>query len=53
MMLKSRMMKWAGRVACMGELKNAYKIFVGKYERKRPVIIGVDGRIMLELVLGK
>jgi hypothetical protein len=31
-MIKSRMMKWAGHVPCMGEKRNAYRILVGKPE---------------------
>jgi hypothetical protein len=27
---------WAGHVACMGKMRNAYIIQFGKYERKRP-----------------
>jgi hypothetical protein len=30
--IKSR---WAGHAACMGEMRNAHKILVGKLERKR------------------
>jgi hypothetical protein len=29
-------MRWAGHVARMGEMKNAYAILVGKSEGKRP-----------------
>jgi hypothetical protein len=36
-MIKSRMMRWAGHVARMGEKRNAYKIVVGKPEGKRPL----------------
>jgi hypothetical protein len=35
-MIKSRRMKWAGHIARMGENRNAYRIFVGKPEGKRP-----------------
>jgi hypothetical protein len=35
-MIKSKMMRWAGHVARMGEKRNAYRIFVGKPEGKRP-----------------
>jgi hypothetical protein len=35
-MIKSRRMRWAGHVARMGETRNAYRILVGKPERKRP-----------------
>jgi hypothetical protein len=38
----------------MGKMRNAYKIFVGKPERKRPVRSpSVDGRIILKWVLEK
>jgi hypothetical protein len=33
--MKSRRMRWAGNVACMGEMRNAYSILVGKPEGKR------------------
>jgi hypothetical protein len=36
-MIKSRRMRWAGHVARMGEKRNAYRILVGKTERKRPL----------------
>jgi hypothetical protein len=36
-MIKSRRMRWAGHVARMGELINAYRIMVGKPEGKRPL----------------
>jgi hypothetical protein len=36
-MIKSRMMRWVGHVAWMGQMKNAYKVLVGKLERKRPL----------------
>jgi hypothetical protein len=36
-MIKSRRMRWAGHVAQMGETRNAYRILVGKPERKRPL----------------
>jgi hypothetical protein len=28
-------MRWVGLVACVGEMRNMYKILVGKPERKR------------------
>jgi hypothetical protein len=34
--IKSRRMRWAGHAARMGEKRNAYRIFVGKPEGKRP-----------------
>jgi hypothetical protein len=30
-------MTWAGHVACMGDERKAYKVFVGKPEGKRPL----------------
>jgi hypothetical protein len=36
-MIKSRMIRWAGHVARMGEKRNAYKILVGNAEGKRPL----------------
>ncbi|PNF17770.1 translation factor SUI1-like protein [Cryptotermes secundus] len=33
-MIKSRRMRWAGHVARMGEMRNAYRILVGKPEGK-------------------
>jgi hypothetical protein len=35
--IKSRMMRRAGHVPCMGEMRNVYNIFVGKPERERPL----------------
>jgi hypothetical protein len=37
MMIKSRRMTWAGHVALMGEMRNVYKILVGKPGRKKPL----------------
>jgi hypothetical protein len=36
-MIKSKRMRWAGHLAWMGEMKNAYRILVGKPEGKRPL----------------
>jgi hypothetical protein len=36
-MMKSRRMRWAGHVAQIGEKRNAYRILVGKPERKIPL----------------
>jgi hypothetical protein len=35
--IKSKRMRWAGRVARMGEERNAYRILLGKLEGKRPL----------------
>jgi hypothetical protein len=36
-MIKLRRMRCAGHVARMGEKKNAYRLLMGKPERKRPL----------------
>ena len=33
--IKSRKMRWAGHVACMGERRGVYRVLVGKHEGKR------------------
>jgi hypothetical protein len=35
--IKSRRMRWAGHVACIGEERKLYKVLVGKAEGKRPL----------------
>jgi hypothetical protein len=35
--IKSRRIRWAGHVARMGEKRNAYRLLVGRPERKRPL----------------
>jgi len=35
--IKSRRMRWAGHVVCMGEERGAYRVLVGKPEGKRPL----------------
>jgi hypothetical protein len=35
--IKSRRMRWAGRLARMGEKRNVYRLLVGKPEGKRPL----------------
>jgi len=36
------MLRWAGRITRMGEMRNVYKILVGRPEGKRP--LGRSGR---------
>jgi len=31
--IKTRRVKWGGHVACMGYIRNSYKIIVGKLKR--------------------
>jgi hypothetical protein len=46
--IKSRRMRLAGYVACMGEMRNAYSILVGESEGKRLFEdLGIDGKIIL------
>jgi hypothetical protein len=55
-MIKSRRMRWGGHVMHMEEMRNAYKISVGKPAGKRPdhsKEVDLDGRIILKWVLGK
>jgi hypothetical protein len=35
--IKSRRMRWTGHLARMGEKRKAYRLFVGKPERRRPL----------------
>jgi hypothetical protein len=37
MVIKSRRTRWAGHIVHMGDVRNAYKILVGKPEGKRPL----------------
>jgi hypothetical protein len=47
--IKSRRLRWAGHVVRMGEMRNAYKILIGRSEEKRPI----QRRIILKRILGK
>ena len=52
--IKSKRMRWVGRVARMGERRSAYRVLVGKPEGKRPVVRpGVDGRVILRWIFRK
>jgi hypothetical protein len=35
--IKSRRMRWAGHVVCMGERRGVYRVLVSKPEGKRPL----------------
>jgi len=37
LVIKSRRTRWAGKVACVGEGKDAYRVAVGRPEGKRPL----------------
>jgi len=52
--IKSRIMRWVGHVACMGERRCMYRVLVGEPEGKRPLgRPGVDGRIILRWIFRK
>jgi len=52
--IKSRRMWWAEHVKRKGEIRNAYKIFIAKTERRYHVEdLVVNGKIILEWILGK
>jgi len=36
--IKSKIMRWAGQVACMGDRKGVYRVSVGNPEGKRPFV---------------
>lgn len=36
-MITSKWMRWLEYIACMGEMRNSYKILVRKSEEKRPL----------------
>jgi hypothetical protein len=68
-MIKSRMMRWVGDVARMGEWRGVYRVLVGSLEGKRPLgrprrgwednikldlrEIGIDGANWLRLAQGR
>jgi hypothetical protein len=35
--IKSRRMRWAGHVACVGERRSLYRVLVGEHEGSRPL----------------
>ena len=37
LVIKSRIMRWAGHVVCGGERRGAYRVLVGETEGKRPL----------------
>jgi hypothetical protein len=37
MVIKSKRIRWAGHVACMGEGRGVHKVLVGRPEGKRPL----------------
>jgi hypothetical protein len=53
-MIKSRRMRWAGHVACMGERRGVYRVLVGNmWERDHLGDPGVDGKMILRWIFSK
>jgi hypothetical protein len=53
-MIKSRRMKWAGHVACIEGIRNSYAFWLENMkERNHSENLGIDGKIILEYILGK
>jgi hypothetical protein len=48
--IKSRRMRWAGHVACMGEERNVYRVLKGTDHLEGQ---GIDGRMGSEWILGR
>jgi hypothetical protein len=48
--IKSRRLRWAGHVACMGERRGAYRALVGKPEGDHLEDSGIDGRIIIKWI---
>ena len=46
--MKSRKMRWAGHVSCLGEKRNALGILLGKPKKKGGYLedLGMDGRVL-------
>jgi hypothetical protein len=55
--IKSKKMRWVGKVACMGEERKVYKVLMGKLKGKRPLgrlrPKGEDGIRMALGILGR
>jgi hypothetical protein len=52
--IKSRRMRWAGHVVCMGEGRNVYRVLVGKPKGKDHLKDqGIDGRMVSKWTLGR
>ena len=52
-MIKSRRMRWLGRVALMGEGRGVYRVLVGKGGGKRTLGRPRDGRTMVKWIFRK
>jgi hypothetical protein len=53
-MIKSKRMRWAGNVACMGERRDVYRfLWAQLMERDHSEDPGIDGRIILRWMFRK
>jgi len=53
-LMKSKRIRWADHVACMGDKIGVYRFLVGKYVGERPFgRPGIDGKIMLRWIFRK
>jgi hypothetical protein len=53
LVIKSRRMRWAGHVACMGDMRGAYRFWWGNLmERDHREHLGVDRRLILGWICG-
>ena len=54
LVIKSRIMRYRGQVACMGDRRGVYRVLVGRGEGKSHLEdISVDGKIILKWVCEK
>jgi hypothetical protein len=51
--IKSRMMQWAGHVACMGGLDMHKNLWIESLKGRAQLKDCINGRIMLKCILGK
>ena len=51
--IKSRRMRWAGHVTCMGERRGVYRVLVGNLRERDHLEDDVDGRIILRWIFRK
>jgi hypothetical protein len=50
-MIKSKRIRYAEPVPCMREMRNAYKILIGKFEKRSLGDLSIYERIILKFIL--